>query len=226
MINYEKLSPMMKHYFEIKKQYPDCIILYRLGDFYEMFFDDAIEASKILEIALTGRDCGLDDRAPMCGVPFHAIDSYIGKLIKAGKKVAICEQLSDPKNSKGIVERDVVRVITPGTVIEAEMLNEGNNNYLLSVSNSNGEFGLSWIDLSTGELKATKLETFEIESLKELILFINPSEIIGNVDSVNIINNLIYQIWKYFPKHKITTNILMILKTQKNLYFYFLMPNP
>ncbi len=200
MINYEKLSPMMKHYFEIKKQYPDCIILYRLGDFYEMFFDDAIEASKILEIALTGRDCGLDDRAPMCGVPFHAIDSYIGKLIKAGKKVAICEQLSDPKNSKGIVERDVVRVITPGTVIEAEMLDEGNNNYLLSVSNSNGEFGLSWIDLSTGELKATKLETFEIELLKELILFINPSEIIGNADSANIINNFNISNMEILPK--------------------------
>ncbi|MBR0360192.1 MAG: DNA mismatch repair protein MutS, partial [Clostridia bacterium] len=110
-----KLSPMMAHYIQVKEEYADCIVFYRLGDFYEMFFEDAITASRELELTLTGRDCGMEERAPMCGVPFHSADTYISKLITLGYKVAICEQVSDPKESKGMVERDVIRVITPGT---------------------------------------------------------------------------------------------------------------
>ena len=122
-----EFSPMMKHYLEIKEQYNDCIVFYRLGDFYEMFFDDAKTASRELEITLTGRDCGQEERAPMCGVPFHAAESYIARLIEKGYKVAICEQLEDPKTAKGIVKRDVIRVVTPGTVIESNMLDENKN---------------------------------------------------------------------------------------------------
>ena len=125
-----KLSPMMKHYMDVKDQYPDVIVMYRLGDFYEMFFDDAVTVSRELELTLTGRDCGLEDRAPMCGVPYHAVDTYVSRLINKGYKVAICEQLSDPKASKGMVDRDVVRVITAGTVVEDTILDERQNNYL------------------------------------------------------------------------------------------------
>ena len=122
-------SPMMKHYLQTKEQYKDCILLYRLGDFYEMFFEDAQKASKILDLTLTGKNCGMDERAPMCGVPYHAVDSYVAKLIAAGQKVAICEQLSDPKDkSRQIVERDVVRVITPGTVMESDILEDNRSN--------------------------------------------------------------------------------------------------
>ena len=125
-----KYTPMMEQYMSIKVQYEDCILMYRLGDFYEMFFDDAITASKVLEIALTGRECGQEERAPMCGVPHHAVDSYIPKLIENGYKVAICEQLEDASEAKGIVKRDVIRVITPGTIIDQNMLDEKSNNYL------------------------------------------------------------------------------------------------
>ena len=117
-----QLTPMMQHYMELKDKYPDCLLFYRLGDFYEMFFDDAEKASKELELVLTGRDCGLEQRAPMCGVPHHSVDSYIAKLVNKGYKVAICEQLEDPALAKGLVDRDVIRVITPGTVIEEKML--------------------------------------------------------------------------------------------------------
>ncbi|MDX1359706.1 MAG: DNA mismatch repair protein MutS, partial [Clostridia bacterium] len=126
-------TPMMKQYFEIKDKYRDCILFYRLGDFYEMFFDDALEASKALGITLTGRNCGMKERAPMCGVPHHSSETYIKKLIEKGYKVAICEQVEDPKAAKGIVRRDVVRVITPGTITEESMLNEKRNNYLMAV---------------------------------------------------------------------------------------------
>ena len=126
-----KLSPMMAHYLKVKKEYSDCIVFYRLGDFYEMFFEDAVVASRELELALTGRDCGMDERAPMCGVPFHSADTYIKKLISLGHKVAICEQMTDPKESKGMVEREVIRVITPGTTVSEALLEEGANNYLV-----------------------------------------------------------------------------------------------
>ena len=126
-------SPMMQKYLETKEKYKDCILFYRLGDFYEMFFDDAITVSRELEITLTGKDCGQDERAPMAGVPHHAADNYAAKLIAKGYKVAICEQLSDPKTTKGIVERGVIRVLTPGTLVESNMLEERKNNYIMSI---------------------------------------------------------------------------------------------
>ena len=151
-INIDELSPMMKRYFQIKANYPDCLLFFRLGDFYEMFFDDAETASRVLDLTLTGRDCGLKDRrAPMCGVPYHAVDNYIRRLIDAGFRVAICEQLTDPATSKGMLERDVVRVVTPGTVMEEEILDEKVTNYLASVCLDGDAFGLAWADISTGE---------------------------------------------------------------------------
>ena len=145
------LTPMMRQYIEMKENYKDCLLLYRLGDFYELFFEDALTASKELEITLTGRDCGLEERAPMCGVPYHAISSYIDRLIKKGYKVAICEQTSDPAASKGLVEREVVRIITPGTVTENAMLSETENNYILSIYIDGGEAGIAYADVSTGD---------------------------------------------------------------------------
>ncbi len=154
------VTPMMKQYFEIKKDYPQCILFYRLGDFYEMFYEDAKIASRELELVLTGRDCGQEERAPMCGVPFHSCEGYIAKLVSRGYKVAICEQTEDPATAKGLVKRDVVRIITPGTVIEGSMLDEGRNNYLCVVYIGDGlsDVGLCFTDTSTGELHVTQLE--------------------------------------------------------------------
>ena len=181
-----KYTPMMEQYFGIKEQYKDCILLYRLGDFYEMFFDDAITASRVLEIALTGRECGQEERAPMCGVPYHAVDGYISKLIENGYKVAICEQLEEPSAAKGIVKRDVVRVITPGTIIDQGMLDEKSNNYLCCLYIDKG-FGMSYVDISTGDLYLTEnislsdfLKNNSNDLLVEEINKINPSEIIAN----------------------------------------------
>ncbi len=153
------VTPMMQQYFEIKKNYPQCILFYRLGDFYEMFYDDAKIASQELELVLTGRDCGQEERAPMCGVPFHSCEGYIAKLVNRGYKVAICEQTEDPATAKGIVKRDVVRIITPGTVIEGSMLEEGRNNYLCVAHAEDGfaKVGLCFVDTSTGELHVTEL---------------------------------------------------------------------
>lgn len=128
-----EVSPMMQHYLQTKEQYKDCILFYRLGDFYEMFFDDAIMVSKELELTLTGKNCGLEERAPMCGVPFHAADSYINRLVSNGHKVAICEQMEDPKQAKGIVKREVIRVVTPGTNTDMASLDEAKNNYIMSI---------------------------------------------------------------------------------------------
>ncbi|MGM9936434.1 MAG: DNA mismatch repair protein MutS [Candidatus Ornithomonoglobus sp.] len=152
-----KLSPMMAHYIKVKEEYPDCIVFYRLGDFYEMFFDDAITVSRELELTLTGRDCGMEERAPMCGVPFHSADIYISKLIAAGYKVAICEQMEDPKTAKGMVARDVIRVVTPGTATDETILEEGANNYLVVMYKSGENVGFTAADASTGEMFATEL---------------------------------------------------------------------
>ncbi|MGN1320244.1 MAG: DNA mismatch repair protein MutS [Acutalibacteraceae bacterium] len=152
-----ELSPMMRQYMEIKEQNKDCIIFYRLGDFYEMFFEDAKIGSEELELTLTGRDCGLDERAPMCGVPYHSCEGYISRLVEKGYKVAICEQVEDPATAKGIVKRDIVRIITPGTVIEGEMLDEARNNYLAAVYLFDGKIGICFTDVSTGEAHATEI---------------------------------------------------------------------
>ena len=154
----EQLSPMMQNYLATKEQYKDCMLFYRLGDFYEMFFDDAKIASRELEITLTGRACGLDERAPMCGVPYHAVDIYVSRLIAKGYKVAICEQLEDPKTAKGIVKRDVIRVVTPGTVIETNMLEEKKNNYIMSIVKKGVNYGLAICDISTGDFYATQIK--------------------------------------------------------------------
>ena len=176
-----EFSPMMQHYLSIKEQYPDCLVFYRLGDFYEMFFDDATTASRELEITLTGRDCGQEERAPMCGVPFHAAESYISKLISKGYKVAICEQLEDPKTAKGIVKRDVIRVVTPGTVIESNMLDEKKNNYIMSIFKSGIYFGVAVCDISTGEFLASQIkDENNFEKLMDELARFSPSEIVVN----------------------------------------------
>ncbi len=148
------LSQMMQHYLSMKEKYKDCVLFYRLGDFYEMFFDDAVKVSGLLDLTLTGRDCGLSERAPMCGIPYHAADAYIAKLVALGEKVAICDQLSDPKESKGLVERDVVRIVSAGTVIEETMLEEGKNNYIACLFKLADVVSVAWADITTGEFFA------------------------------------------------------------------------
>jgi DNA mismatch repair protein MutS len=177
-----KLSPMMAQYLDLKKKYPDCVLFFRLGDFYEMFFDDAIRISRELELTLTGRDCGLEERAPMCGVPYHSVDLYLKRLVERGYKIAICEQLTDPATTKGLVERDVVRIVTPGTLIESDLLDEGTNNYLCSLYyEENGNCGLCFADLSTGEMTALQPEekNFEANIIDALSRYM-PAEIIMN----------------------------------------------
>ncbi len=171
-------SPMMQHYLETKEQYKDCILFYRLGDFYEMFFDDAIAVSKELELTLTGKDCGQEERAPMCGIPFHAAESYITRLVSNGHKVAICEQMEDPKKAKGIVKREVIKVVTPSTNLSAQSLDETRNNYLCGIVYLGEKIGVSFIDYTTGDYFVTELENGS-ELIDELNKFV-PSEIIVN----------------------------------------------
>ncbi|MBE6727676.1 MAG: DNA mismatch repair protein MutS [Ruminococcaceae bacterium] len=181
-----ELSPMMRQYYEIKQQHEDCILFYRVGDFYEMFFDDAEKASQELDLVLTGKECGLEKRAPMCGVPFHSCDNYIARLVSKGYKVAICEQTEDPAKAKGLVRRDVVRIITPGTVIEDTMLDESKNNYLAALSLKNGVAGLCFTDASTGEGNITEISGDDLETrVCDEIMRFSPSELLvdNSVDS-------------------------------------------
>lgn len=177
-VDVEKLSPMMQQYLTIKRSNPDVLLFFRLGDFYELFFDDARLVSSELDLVLTGRDCGLEERAPMCGVPFHSADSYIARLVERGYKVAICEQTEDPKKAKGLVKRDLTRIITPGTVIDSNMLDEGKNNYLACVYVMGRQAGVCFADVSTGEVHATTLrgDSFLPDLIGELGKF-SPSEI-------------------------------------------------
>ena len=176
-----KLSPMMVQYFQIKAQYEDAILFFRLGDFYEMFFEDAKIASQELDLVLTGRDCGQEERAPMCGVPFHSADSYIAKLVSRGYKVAICEQMEDPATVKGLVKRDVIRIITPGTVIESNMLDDGSNNYLCAVFTGDKDTGVCFADVSTGEFHITVLDGDDVENkLVNQLSTYAPRELIVN----------------------------------------------
>jgi len=177
-VDIEKVSPMMQHYLQTKREYKDCILFYRLGDFYELFFDDAQIASKELELTLTGKACGLEERAPMCGIPFHAVDSYLTKLVSRGFKVAICEQTEDPKLAKGIVKRDVTRIVTPGTNLNMQSLEETKNNYIMSIIYTPDNIGISVADVTTGDYYLT-----EVESLRAAVDEIgkySPSEIICN----------------------------------------------
>ncbi len=177
-VDYEHLSPMMKLYIDTKKEYKDCILFYRLGDFYEMFFEDALTASKELEITLTGKQCGLEERAPMCGVPYHAVNGYLDKLVGKGYKVAICEQVEDPKMAKGLVKREVVRIVTPGTNISDNGINREKNNYLMSVSYTTDNLGVSVVDVSTGDYYLTEVES--IRNLMDEIVKYSPAELICN----------------------------------------------
>lgn len=209
-IDRNKLTPMMKQYFEVKDRYPDCILFFRLGDFYEMFFEDALVASKTLEIALTGKSCGLEERAPMCGVPFHSANAYISKLVESGFKVAIGEQMEDPQATKGIVRRDVIRVVTPGTVLEGSLLENKKNNYLMSLYKEGENIGLTYVDISTGEVNATYLSQ---DNVIEEIAKVHPTEIILNdlnfIDKLNNIATLsnIY-INENFSENYLDINIL------------------
>ena len=174
------MTPMMRQYLELKDKYSDCLLFFRLGDFYEMFFEDAKTAAKELDLVLTGRDCGLSERAPMCGVPYHAVDNYIAKLIEKGFKVAVCEQTEDPALAKGLVERDVIRVITPGTVIEERMLEEGQNSYIASISLGENVIGLAYADVSTGEFNLLQLSGKQpAVALLDELERIRPREIIA-----------------------------------------------
>lgn len=177
-IQTEKLTPMMQQYMETKNQYKDCILFYRLGDFYEMFFDDALCVTKELELTLTGKSCGLDERAPMCGVPFHSAESYINRLVERGYKVAICEQVEDPKSAKGLVKREVIRVVTPGTNSFTSSLDETRNNYLMGIVSIEGKFGISVVDVTTGEYLMTEEDS--VSKLLDEINKFTPSEIICN----------------------------------------------
>lgn len=186
----DELSPMMKNYLLTKEQYKECILLYRLGDFYEMFFEDAERASRILDLTLTGKNCGLKERAPMCGVPYHAVDTYIAKLIAAGEKVAICEQLSEPSGGRDLVQRDVVRVVTAGTVMGSDILEERRSNYIASIY-ANTDIGVALCDLSTGDVVVSEFRNAtNLQDLQEFLVCYKPSEIISNSQAKEISVNL------------------------------------
>ena len=176
----EKMTPMMQQYCEIKKKYQHCILFYRLGDFYEMFFDDAVFASKELNLTLTGKDCGMESRAPMCGVPFHSADVYIAKLVEKGYKVAICEQVEDPKKAKGLVKRDVIRVVTPGTLLDTNALDESKNNYLMCIYSDEKGFGIAVTDVTTGDLVVSEFKANEDNKVIDTVAMYRPAEIIVN----------------------------------------------
>ncbi|MCM1540881.1 MAG: DNA mismatch repair protein MutS [Blautia sp.] len=174
----EDLTPMMQQYMETKKQYPDCILFYRLGDFYEMFFDDALIVTKELELTLTGKACGLEERAPMCGVPYHAVEGYLTKLVNRGYKVAICEQMEDPRLAKGLVKRDVVRIVTPGTNLNVQALEESKNNFLMCITYTPTKIGISVADVTTGDYYLTEVD--DLRKLNDELMKYEPSEIICN----------------------------------------------
>ena len=185
---YEKLTPMLRHYVEIKNDFKDSLLLYRVGDFYETFFDDAIITAKVLSLTLTGKECGHDDRAPMCGVPHHVIDTYVNRLVKKGYKVALCDQIEDPKEAKGLVKRAITRVITPGTLTDIESLENKENNYLLSIFENEYGLAMAYCDISTGKLVGLEIKTLSQSIGKKTIdqiEKINPSEIVLNSDFSN-----------------------------------------
>ncbi len=183
-------SAMMKHYLQMKEKYKDCILFYRLGDFYELFYDDAIEISRVLDLTLTGKNCGLDERAPMCGVPYHAAETYIAKLVSMGYKVAICEQLTEPQKGVKIVERDVVRVVTAGTVVDDSMLEEKKNNYIMSIFLQDDKLSVVYCDITTGELNLCHFDGGLESNFSDLLNRIMPSEVIGNEKAKDFYNNL------------------------------------
>lgn len=209
----EQVTPMMSHYLKTKEEYSDCILFYRLGDFYEMFFDDAVTASRELEITLTGKSCGLEERAPMCGVPFHSAAVYISKLVEKGYKVAICEQVEDPKEAKGIVKRDVIRVVTPGTLIDESMLDEKKNNYLSVVFQNSSGIGMAFCDVSTGEIFATAVTGAEC-ALNEIARYA-PSEIIMNGAAWKALGNSVADRFHVKPEQREDDYFSSFVMTEK-----------
>ncbi len=191
------LSPMMKHYLQVKEKNPDCLIFYRLGDFYEMFFDDAIKASQLLDLTLTGRDCGLPERAPMCGIPYHAADLYIAKLVSFGEKVAICEQLTEPTKGS-LVERDVIKIVTAGTVTDSELIDEKKNNFIVCVAKQGNDISASWADITTGEFFVKSFD--KIELFIDFLVTLSPAEIICDDESFEIGQDLPLVKHKVLPK--------------------------
>ena len=185
------LSQMMQHYLTMKEKHKDCVLFYRLGDFYEMFFEDAVKVSGLLDLTLTGRDCGLEERAPMCGIPYHAADTYIAKLVALGEKVAICDQLTEPTPGRGLVERDVVRIVSAGTLIEDEMLDEGRNNYIASVFKGTDGIAIAWTDITTGEFLAEEfMGDSAVEETVNNLMKLSVAEIICNEDMLLASKNI------------------------------------
>ena len=194
-------SPMMQHYLQVKEKHKDCFVFYRLGDFYEMFFDDAVKASKLLDLTLTGRDCGLEERAPMCGIPFHAADTYIAKLVSLGEKVAICEQLSDPSAGEKLVKRDVVKIITAGTVTNNELIDERVNNFLCSAYLKDNKFALAWTDITTGEFFVRSFtNTNAVSEFLDTLVRLAPAEIISNKECAQVFEQVPLVIHGVLPK--------------------------
>ena len=217
----DKTSPMMRHYENVKEQYKDCILFYRLGDFYELFNEDAVEISKVLDLTLTGKSCGREERAPMCGVPYHAADTYIAKLVKLGYKVAICEQLTDPKPGQ-IVERDVVKVITPGTVTEESMLDEKRNNYIMCLYKDGETLAVSYCDITTGDLHEQRILNDIEANFVNLLTILSPSEIIGNREAKEFYNSLAILNSGAFPKFQEYYNFAFNKdKCQDNIFKQF-----
>lgn len=218
------LSPMMQHYLQTKEKLKDCIVFYRLGDFYEMFFDDAIKASSLLDLTLTGRDCGLEERAPMCGIPFHAADMYISKLVSLGEKVAICEQLTQP-GGKELVKRDVVKIVTAGTVTNNELIDDKSNNFLASVYIKNNKFAISWVDITTGEFLVRDFNGKNaLSDLLDSLVRISPVEIISNNEAQETFNNSPLVVHGVLPRFQAFTesefnlnNATNTLKSQLNV---------
>ena len=211
-----KLSPMIRFYIETKQNYPDCLLLCRLGDFYELFFEDAEIASKALDIALTGRNCGLDDRAPMCGVPYHALDSYVARLIEQGYKVAICDQLTEPVPGK-IVERAVTRVITPGTVIESDILPSQSSNFILSITKNGEKIGVAYSDISTGEFRVSEYDDDSSKKLVDLLSRLRPAEILCNEEMFELSFDKTFSSLDFLPIFSKRAEFDFDLNTAKNL---------
>lgn len=195
-----EMSPMMKHYLQVKEQYPDCILFYRLGDFYEFFYDDAIKMSEELDLTLTGKQCGLEDKAPMCGIPHHAAEGYIAKLMAKGYKVAICEQLTEPKKGVKVVERDVVRVVTAGTVIEDSMLDENKNNYIMTVFLQDDKLSVVYCDITTGDTYLCHYEENLAETFTDLLNRVMPSQVVGNAAAKVFYNDLPVLKYGIYPR--------------------------
>lgn len=228
MAKEKTLSPMMRHYNKIKSKYPDCVVFYRLGDFYEMFNDDAVRVSKMLDLTLTGRDCGLEERAPMCGIPFHAADGYIAKLVEMGEKVAICEQLEDPSLAKGLVERDVIKIITAGTITEESLIDERENNFIVCVYVAEKAAGYAWCDITTGDFFVKKCEANDcMGEIADNLTRIAPSEIICNgkaselAEDIPVVkHNVLPRFRKYNDDNFIFRNADKTLKEQFGVISY------